>query len=228
MVKPMELNQIASMIDQTLLKPGATPEQIRKFCKEAKLYPFAAVCINPLYVSLAAGILEGTGTKVASVAGFPLGATPSGIKAAESVQAIRDGAMEVDMVLPVGLLIAGDLNAVIDDIRCVDEACKEENPDVITKVIFENCLLTPDQIRAACDAAMQTGVDYIKTSTGFSTGGARVEDVRLMKACVGDSKKVKAAGGIRDLATLLAMKEAGASRIGTSAGLAIIKEAAAL
>ena len=220
----MDLLQIASMIDQTLLKPEATPQQIKDFCEQSRRYPFAAVCVNPIYVSLAASCLEGSGIKVASVAGFPLGATPTAVKVYEAVQAVQDGAMEVDMVLPIGLLASGNVRAVADDIRALDEACKEKNPSVITKVIFENCLLTPDQIKLACDAALMTGIDYIKTSTGFSKSGAAVKDVRLMKACVGDAKKVKAAGGIRDLDTLLAMKDAGASRIGTSAGLAIMEE----
>ena len=217
--------QIAGYIDQTLLKPDATPAQLIAFCEEAKAFPFASVCVQPGYVPLAAECMAGTGIKIAAVVGFPHGANDTKIKAAEAALAVEQGAMEIDMVLPIGRLIAGQRDAVRQDIDQVDRAAKAVNPDCITKVIFENCLLTKEQIALACEIALETGVDFVKTSTGFAGGGATREDVALMKQVVGDKKQVKAAGGVRNLDDLLAMLELGATRIGTSAGLKLVREA---
>ena len=217
--------KIASCIDQTLLKPDATPDQLIAFCEAAKAFPFASVCVQPHFVPLAAKCMEGTQTKVAAVVGFPHGANATKIKAAEAALAVEQGAGEIDMVLPIGLLIAGDVDAVRTDIDEVDHAAKAVNPDCVTKVIFENCLLTKEQIELACRISLETGIDFIKTSTGFAGGGATRDDVALMKRCVGDAKRVKAAGGVRNLDDLLAMLELGAERIGTSAGLKLAQEA---
>ena len=217
--------KIASYIDQTLLKPDATPDQLMAFCQAAKAFTFASVCVQPLFVPLAAKCMEGTGIKVAAVVGFPHGANATQIKAAEAALAVEQGAGEIDMVLPIGLLIAGDEEAVRRDIDEVDRAAKAVNPACITKVIFENCLLTPQQIELACKISLETGIDFVKTATGFAGGGATREDVALMKRCVGDAKKVEAAGGVRNLDDLLAMLDLGAERIGTSAGLKLAQEA---
>lgn len=214
---------IASLIDHTLLKPEATPEQIVQLCTEAKEYRFAAVCVNPVYVKLAWDLLKGSPIKVCSVVGFPLGATLSEIKAFETRQAIRDGASEIDMVIHIGALKAGDDDLVEHDIATVVEACHAGG--AICKVILETCFLTDDEKIRGCILAKRAGADFVKTSTGFGPGGATVEDVALMRRTVGPDMGVKAAGGIRTLEALQQMVAAGASRIGASASVKIMQEA---
>lgn len=211
---------IASMIDHTLLKPDATGEMIDKLCKEAEEYEFAAVCVNPCYVNRAKRLLEGTKVKVATVIGFPLGASTKEVKALETEDAIKNGVDEVDMVINVGALKSGEYDLVRDDIRAVVEAAKG---NAIVKVIIETCLLTDEEKVKACKLAKEAGADFVKTSTGFSTGGATIEDVKLMKDTIGDSLKIKASGGIRDYETAIAMVEAGASRIGASSSIKIVE-----
>ena len=224
------MNPINTYIDHTLLKPQATPEQIRKLCAEAREYAFASVCVNSCYANLVAEERRGSGVKTCCVIGFPLGAMSTAAKAAETALTVADGAEEIDMVINVGAAKAGDWAYVEKDIAAVVEAAHAGRaaaaPRAIVKVILENCLLTEAEIVEACLAAKRAGAEFIKTSTGFSTGGARVEDVRLMRETVGPDMGVKAAGGIRDFATAKAMIEAGATRIGASAGLAIVREAA--
>lgn len=212
--------KIASMIDHTLLKPNATGEMIDKLCKEAKEYEFAAVCVNPYYVSRAKKYLDGTKVKVATVIGFPLGANTKEVKALETKDAIKNGADEVDMVINIGALKSGEYDIVRDDIRAVVESAKGK---AIVKAIIETCLLTDEEKIKACKLAKEAGADFVKTSTGFSTGGATIEDVKLMKDTVGDSLKIKASGGIRDYETAKAMVEAGASRIGASSSIKIVE-----
>ncbi|WBW50348.1 deoxyribose-phosphate aldolase [Peptoniphilus equinus] len=206
-------------IDHTLLKPEATKAQVQQLIDEAKAYHFASVCINPTWVAMAHEALKDTDVNVCTVIGFDLGATTSAAKAFEAKEAVANGADEVDMVLNVGRFLSGEEDAVRDDIKAVVDA----SGDAIVKVILETCLLTSEQIRRACELAEEAGADFVKTSTGFNRGGATVEDVKLMKASV-THLKVKASGGIRDLKTALAMIEAGADRLGCSAGVAIVKE----
>lgn len=210
---------LAVYIDHTLLKPDATPIQIEKLCNEAKTHGFAAVCVNPLYVELAANQLKGSKVLVATTVGFPLGANTVSIKAREAWEAINQGAGEIDMVMSIGTLKSGDNRAVENEIREVVKACE----NIPVKVILETCLLNQDEIIKACNISVEAGAAYVKTSTGFSTGGATVEVVRLMKKTVGDRCKVKASGGIRTKASALEMIDAGASRIGTSNGVEIVK-----
>ncbi len=205
-------------IDSTILKADATEEMIRNLCREAKKHDFAAVCVNPCWVSVAAEELEGTDVHVACVAGFPLGQNSSVIKAGEAAEAVHNGADEIDMVINVGRLISGDIDYVRDEIKLI----KKTIGNRILKVIIECCLLNDEQKIAACKAAVEAGADYVKTSTGFSAGGATVEDVRLMKETVGDKAKVKAAGGIRTKEQMDRMIEAGAERIGTSSGASLL------
>lgn len=212
---------IARYIDHTLLKPEATPAQIERLCAEAREYGFAAVCVNPLYVALAAQLLSGAETAVCTVVGFPLGATTTEVKVFEAKQAIQSGAREVDMVIAIGLLKAGDRDAVREDIRRVAEACHTAN--AVCKVIIETALLTEEEKAVASQLVVEAGADFVKTSTGFSTAGATVGDVALMKRTVGDRAKIKAAGGVRSLADAEAMIEAGADRIGTSGGVALVQ-----
>lgn len=214
---------IASLIDHTLLKPEATPEQIAQLCSEAREYRFASVCVNPVYVKLAWDLLKGSTVKVCSVVGFPLGATPSEVKAFEAQRAIRDGASEIDMVIHVGSLKAGADDLVEQDIATVVEACHAGG--AICKVILETCLLSEDEKVRACLLARRAGADFVKTSTGFGPGGATVEDVALMRRTVGPDMGVKAAGGIRTLEALRQMVAAGANRIGASASVKIMQEA---
>lgn len=214
------MKNVASMIDHTLLKPEATEEMIKDLCKEAKEYKFAAVCVNPFYVKLAKENLENSEVKVATVIGFPLGANAKEIKAYETSKAIEDGANEIDMVINIGALKNKDYDIVKDDIKAVVEAAKNGG---IVKVIIETCLLTHEEKVKACELAMEAGADFVKTSTGFSTGGAKKEDVILMKTVVGDKMQIKASGGIRDYETAISMIEAGASRIGASASVNIVK-----
>ena len=212
----MKLNKY---IDHTLLKQDATLEQIDSLLSEARDYDFASVCINPCWVAHAKSGLENTDVKVCTVVGFPLGATTSAVKAFETKEAIQNGADEIDMVINVGALKSGNATLVESDIRVVVEA----SDDKLVKVIIEACLLTNDEKVLACQLAQKAGADFVKTSTGFSTGGATLADVKLMRQTVGPDMGVKAAGGARSYADAVAFVEAGATRIGTSAGVAILK-----
>jgi deoxyribose-phosphate aldolase len=218
----MTKSALARLIDHTLLKPEATPAQIERLCAEATSHGFGAVCINPVYVRLAAEQLTGSEVAVCTVVGFPLGATMTRVKVYEAEQAMADGAREVDMVLHVGALKSGAHDRVRDDIAAVAAACQRRG--ALLKVILENVLLTDAERVAACQAAQAAGADFVKTSTGFAGGGATVADVRLMRQTIGPTMGLKAAGGIRTLADALAMIEAGATRIGASAGVAILGE----
>lgn len=217
----MDKKTIAAMIDHTLLKPEATPAQIEKLCAEAAEYHFASVCVNPVYIPLAARLLKGTGVKVCCVVGFPLGAIAPEQKAAEAASCAAMGAEELDMVIHVGAAKAGDWALVQRDIEGVVKAAAGHT----VKVIIETCLLTDEEKVKACEAAKAAGVHFVKTSTGFSTGGATTHDIALMRKTVGPEMGVKASGGIRDYATAMAMIEAGANRIGASAGIAIVAAA---
>ena len=207
------------LIDHTLLKQDATPEQIIKLCQEAKEYDFMSVCVNPAYVPLAAKCLEGNDVKVCTVIGFPLGMNLTKTKVEEAVQAVKEGAQEVDMVINVGMLKAGYDEYVQQEIYEIKQAVGRQ---IILKVIIETCLLNNDEIVRACKAAKAAGADFVKTSTGFSTGGATVEAVKLMRETVGPEMGVKASGGVRTHEDLIAMVDAGANRIGTSSGAKII------
>ncbi len=212
----MELNRY---IDHTLLKPEATSAQIEKLCEEAKRYHFASVCVNSCYVPLAKERLKGTDVAVCCVAGFPLGAMLTSAKAQEAKLAVEAGANEVDMVINIGLAKAREWRRVEEDIRAVAEAV---HPAAHLKVIIETCLLTDEEKVQACLAAKAAGADFVKTSTGFSTGGATAADVALMRKTVGPDMGVKASGGVRTRADALAMIEAGATRLGTSNGVGLI------
>ena len=217
----MTNHELAKMIDHTLLKPEATKNQVAILVKEAKEFSFASVCINPTWVKFAAMELQDApDVKVCTVIGFPLGAQTSETKAFETTQAIENGATEVDMVINVGALKDGNHALVQRDIEAVVQAAKGK---ALTKVIIESSLLTDEEKVTACQLSVAAGADYVKTSTGFSSGGATVEDIALMRKTVGPNVGVKASGGIRDRQTLLAMVEAGATRIGASAGVAIIR-----
>ena len=217
----MDKKTIAAMIDHTLLKPEATPAQIEKLCAEAAEYHFASVCVNPVYIPLAARLLKGTGVKVCCVVGFPLGAIAPEQKAAEAASCAAMGAEELDMVIHVGAAKAGDWALVQRDIEGVVKAAAGHT----VKVIIETCLLTDEEKVKACEAAKAAGAHFVKTSTGFSTGGATTHDIALMRKTVGPEMGVKASGGIRDYETAVAMIEAGANRIGASAGIAIVAAA---
>lgn len=212
---------LAKFIDHTLLRTDAQRADLEKLVEEAKTHRFASVCVSPLWVSFAATALKGSGVKTCTVIGFPQGATPSAVKAFETKKAIEDGAGEVDLVIPVGRLKDGDDAYVRDDIRAVVEAAKGK---ALTKVIIETCLLTDEEKRRACRLAKEAGADFVKTSTGFSTGGATTDDVRLMREEVGTALGVKASGGIRSRADAEAMLAAGATRLGTSNGVKIVTE----
>jgi deoxyribose-phosphate aldolase len=211
----MNLNKY---IDHTLLKPETTAAMIDKLCAEAREHNFASVCVNPYWVKRCAELLKGTDVNVCTVIGFPLGANTPAVKAAETCDAIANGATEVDMVLNIGALKSGDLELVKEDVKAVKEAAGS----VLVKVILETGLLTDEEKVTACKLCVEAGADYVKTSTGFGHGGATVEDVALMRKTVGPNVGVKASGGVRDRAAALAMIEAGASRIGTSSGVAIV------
>ena len=213
----MELNKY---IDHTLLKPEATHEDIRRVCEEAKAYDTASVCVNPLYASFVAKELEGTDIKTCCVVGFPLGATPSAIKAAEAKLCVENGAEEIDMVIAVGAAREGDWAYVEQDIKAVVNAIGGK---ALLKVIIETCLLNDEQKVNACLCAKNAGADFVKTSTGFSTAGATMEDVALMRGIVGEDVGVKAAGGIRSREAAEAMIAAGATRIGASSSRKIIE-----
>ena len=217
----MDKKTIAATIDHTLLKPEATPTQIEKLCAEAAEYHFASVCVNPVYIPLAARLLKGTGVKVCCVVGFPLGAIAPEQKAAEAASCAAMGAEELDMVIHVGAAKAGDWALVQRDIEGVVKAAAGHT----VKVIIETCLLTDEEKVKACEAAKAAGAHFVKTSTGFSTGGATTHDIALMRKTVGPEMGVKASGGIRDYATAMAMIEAGANRIGASAGIEIVAAA---
>lgn len=211
---------IAGMIDHTLLKADATKDQIMKLIEEAKEHSFASVCVNPTWVKLAAAELKGTPVKVCTVIGFPLGATTAEVKAFEAKNAIENGATEVDMVINIGALKDKEYDVVEADIRAVVNAAKGK---ALSKVIIETSLLTNEEKVKACQLAVSAGADYVKTSTGFSTGGATVEDVALMRETVGPNIGVKASGGVRSVEDTDAMIKAGATRIGASSGVQIIK-----
>lgn len=216
---------VAALIDHTILKPEATRDDVVKVCREARQYSFASVCVNPYWVPLVRAELAGSAVKVCTVVGFPLGATSTEAKVAETAAAVRVGATEIDMVINVGALRSGDLDAVRQDIRRVVETAHEAG--AIVKVILETALLDDAQKTEACRLAKQAGADFVKTSTGFSTAGATAHDVALMRATVGPEMGVKAAGGIRTLSDLRAMTEAGATRIGASASIKIVEATAA-
>ncbi len=205
--------------DHTILKPDATKAQVEKLCDEAIEHDFASVCVNECRTKLVAEKLKGTDVKVCTVIGFPLGAVSTAVKVFETKSAIEKGAEEIDMVINVGALKDGNYDYVYEDIRAVKEACGE----VTLKVIIETCLLTDDEKRKVCELAVKAKADFVKTSTGFSTGGATAEDVALMKEAVAGNAKVKASGGIRDYETAKKMIEAGADRLGTSAGVALLR-----
>jgi len=211
---------LASMIDHTLLKPEATREEIIKLCQEAKKYSFASVCINPSYVSLCAKLLRDTSVKVCTVIGFPLGATSTATKAFEAEHALRDGAREVDMVINVGMLKSGEYEYVENDIFAVVTTARRYN--ALSKVIIETALLTDEEKIKACLLAKRAGADFVKTSTGFSKGGATVGDIALMRKVVGSAMGVKASGGVRTREDALAMVASGADRIGASASVKIV------
>lgn len=206
------------LIDHTLLKQDATPEQIMKLCEEAKEYDFMSVCVNPAYVPLASELLKGSDVKVCTVIGFPLGMNLTRTKIDEARLAIQEGAQEIDMVINVGMLKAGHHDYVKEEIKLLKEVAGKN----ILKVIIETCLLTDEEKVIACQLAKEAGADFVKTSTGFSTGGATAHDVKLMRDTVGPEMGVKASGGVRTHEDLIAMVDAGANRIGTSNGTKII------
>ena len=207
-------------IDHTILKPDASDESIIKLCEEALHYDFASVCVNPGYVKLCAEKLKNSDVKVCTVVGFPLGATSTESKVFETKQSILDGATEIDMVINVSRLKEKDDAYVVNEIRKIKEACK----DLTLKVIIETCLLTDEDKVRACKLSMEAKADFVKTSTGFSTGGATKEDVKLMRETVGDKMHVKASGGVKNKDSFLTMIENGADRIGTSSGVKIMQE----
>ncbi|GKU77935.1 deoxyribose-phosphate aldolase [Paenibacillus sp. L3-i20] len=211
--------EVAAMIDHTILKADATKAEIIHICKEARENKFATVCVNAGWVELSAKELAGSGVGITTVVGFPLGATTTVSKAFEATQAIADGATEIDMVLNIGLLKSGDLEAVQRDIEGLVAACKDK---AVLKVILETGLLTDEEKVTACELCVKAGADFVKTSTGFGHGGATAEDIALMRKTVGPDLGVKASGGVRDLDTALQMLRAGASRIGASASVAIV------
>ncbi len=213
-----ECSSVAGMIDHTLLKANATQEEVGKLCSEAAKYKFASVCVNPAYVNLAANLLKGSGVKVCTVIGFPLGSTTPTVKALEARDAIANGAEEIDMVINVGALKSGNDVLVFDDIKAVREATRGH----VLKVIIETAYLTDDEKVRACAMSKQAQADFVKTSTGFGPGGATAADVALMRKVVGSEMGVKASGGIRNTEDAQAMIKAGASRLGTSASIGIV------
>lgn len=213
------MEKLNKYIDHTILKADATPADIEKLCAEAKQYDFMSVCVNPAYVPLAYNLLKDSDVKVCTVIGFPLGMNLPNTKADEASLCIKMGATEIDMVINVGMLKAGNDKYVEDEIRLVKHACG----DILLKVIIETCLLTDDEKIRACIASKNAGADYVKTSTGFSKGGATTHDVALMRKTVGTSMGVKASGGIHSYEEAKAMIDAGASRIGASSGIKIME-----
>jgi deoxyribose-phosphate aldolase len=211
------------LIDHTLLRPDATGADIERHCEEAAKHAFMAVCVNPLHVERCVTALAGSDVRVATVAGFPFGATRTQAKTVEATSAVALGAREIDMVINIGALRSGEHDQVAHDIRTVRKACAA---GIVLKVVIETCYLDDAQKRTACQIAMAEGADFVKTSTGFGPSGATADDVRLMREVVGPEFGVKAAGGIRDAETFWTMVRAGANRIGTSAGVAIIEQIA--
>lgn len=213
-------NNIANMIDHTILKAVATKEDVKKLCNEAKEYNFFSVCINPANIEFAKKELEGSSVKVCTVIGFPLGANTSEVKAFETKDAIKKGADEVDMVINIGALKDKDYDYVLNDIKAVVDAASKE---ALVKVIIETCYLTDDEKKIACELSVKAGADFVKTSTGFGTGGSTPEDIKLMREVVGPNIGVKASGGVRNQEDAKAVIKAGCSRIGASASVAITK-----
>ena len=209
------------LFDHTILKADATRKDVKRVCDEAMAYSFCSVCVNSYYVPYVANLLHGSDVKICSVVGFPLGAMSTRAKALEAKIAVMDGADEIDMVINVGALKDRDYSVVLEDIKAVKEACGEH----ILKVIIETCLLTDDEKIKACELAKEAGADFVKTSTGFSTAGAKVEDVRLMRETVGPDMGVKASGGIHDKEFAKELVDAGANRLGTSATIEIVESA---
>lgn len=213
--------ELSKYIDHTLLKAEARKDQIEQLCKEAAEYKFMSVCVNPTWVAYASELLQDSDVRVCTVVGFPLGATTSEVKAFEAQNAVENGADEVDMVINIGWVKSGKFEKVQQDIEAVVQACPE---DVVVKVIIETCLLTPEEIREVSLIVKKAGADFVKTSTGFSTGGATVEDVALIRETVGPDFDIKASGGVSNKEQTLAMIEAGATRIGASKGIQIVSE----
>lgn len=209
------------LFDHTILKADATRKDVKRVCDEAMAYSFCSVCVNSYYVPYVANLLHGSDVKICSVVGFPLGAMSTRAKALEAKIAVMDGADEIDMVINVGALKDRDYSVVLEDIKAVKEACGEN----ILKVIIETCLLTDDEKVKACELAKEAGADFVKTSTGFSSAGAKVEDVRLMRETVGSDMGVKASGGIHDKEFAKELVDAGANRLGTSATIEIVESA---
>jgi deoxyribose-phosphate aldolase len=219
-VEPMNRNELAALIDHSALRPDTTDSDIRRLCEEARQHGFCTVCINPRFVPLAVDALRGSPVKVCTVVGFPLGATTTRSKCEETAEAVGAGAREIDMVLAIGALKAGQAAPVREEIAAVKAACK----GALLKVIIEACLLTDDEKVLACRLAAEAGADFVKTSTGFSKSGATVADVALMRRTVGSAMGVKAAGGISTRAAALALVAAGATRIGASASVRLVAE----
>lgn len=215
-------SELAKYIDHTVLKPDADDPALDKLCNEAKQYGFKAVCVNSSRVPYVVEKLSGTGVEICSVVGFPLGAMSSQAKAFEAKQAMDHGATEIDMVLNIGWLKSGEIEMAKEDIRTVRQQIRD---DIVLKIIIETCLLTEEEKVKACEISKEAGADFVKTSTGFSSGGATLEDVALMRKVVGPDMGVKASGGIKDYATAIVMIQAGATRLGVSAGVAIVEGA---
>lgn len=216
--------ELAAKIDHTLLKPEAGEREVLRICDEARHYGFASVCVNPAWVRLCSNVLKDSGSRVCTVIGFPLGSNRTEVKIRETELAAADGAQEFDMVLHIGRLKEGDLAYVAHDIRSVVAAATASCESALVKVILETCLLDRSEIADACRIALEAGADFVKTSTGFSSGGAETEIVRFMRDAVGESAGVKASGGIRSREAALAMIEAGANRIGASASIEIVRQ----
>ncbi|AFS78267.1 deoxyribose-phosphate aldolase DeoC [Gottschalkia acidurici 9a] len=216
------MNNIAQFIDHTILKPDATKAMVKKVCDEAKKYNFASVCVNPYYIKYVSDELKESNVKVTSVIGFPLGSTSKDAKAFEAKKVLEDGANEIDMVINIGAIKDRCLDIVREDIQAIVDIVKDK---AILKVIIETCLLTEDEKKIACEISKDCGVDFVKTSTGFSIGGATEEDVKLMKEIVGSNIGVKASGGIRTIEDAEKMIRAGATRIGASSSVSIVESA---
>ncbi len=221
----MKKSELASMIDHTTLGPESSKKDVERVCQEAKEYDFASVCVEPIYVKTAKELLKDTDVKIATVVGFPHGANRQGVKGFEAQLAIEDGADELDMVAKIAALQRGDYELVARDIAAVTEAAEKSTREVLVKVILEMGLLTEEAKRAGCVISQASGADFVKTSTGFGPSGAKVEDVKLMSSVVSDEVGVKAAGGIGDYEDAIEMIEAGATRLGASSGVEIVKGA---
>ncbi len=213
--------QLNSFIDHTVLKPTARPDDVRKLCEEAVRYDFASVCVNPFFVPLAAELLEGKKPAVCTVIGFPLGANTSRVKVFEAEKAVEDGAVEIDMVINISAALEHDYDFVQDEIAAVVKAVKDK---ALVKVIIETCYLSDEEITEVSRCCINAGAAFVKTSTGFGSGGAKVEHLRIMKKAVGEDALLKASGGIRSRDDAMAMIEAGASRLGTSSGIVIVSQ----